>query len=87
MFDPGKVSLPLLQRRHGGKLIKWIFAVLAVEVDEVKSLAPAVEYVGNVQWSAHGAAETILQICGFFRGLTGERKRGCIQRRIGDTVI
>src|SRR5580658_8815230 len=83
----GKASVSLQQRRHRRKLIERIFSVLAVEVDEVKRLGPAVVDVGNVQRSAYGAAEAILYICGLLRGLAGERKRRGIQRRIADAVI
>ena len=61
--------------------------MLAVEVDEVKSLAPAVVDMRNVQRSAHGAAEAVLEIRGFFLRLAGERKGRCIQRRIARAVI
>ena len=71
----GKVTLPLQQRGHGRKLIERIFPLLAVEVDEVKSLGAAMVDMRNVERSADGAAEAILQVRRFFGGLAGYRKR------------
>ena len=83
----GEVSLPLQQRWHSRKLIKRIFRALAVVIDEIKSLGPAVVDVGNIKRPTHGTAETILQVCRFFRGLSGERKRRSVQSRISDSII
>ena len=61
--------------------------MLAIEVDEVKGLAPPVVDMRNVQRSAYGTPETVLQIRRFFRRRPGERKRRRIQSRIADAVI
>ena len=71
----GKVPLTLQQRRHGRKLIERILSVLAIEVDEIKSLAATAIDVRNIQRPADRAAKTILQICWLFFGLAGERIR------------
>ena len=82
-----EISLPLQQRWHRRKLIERIFRALSVVINEIKSLAATVVDVGNVQRPTHGTAETILQICRFFRRLSGQRKWRRIQSRIADAVI
>ena len=68
----GKVPLPLQQRWYCRKLVERIFRAPAVVVDEIKSLAPAMIDMWNVQRPAHRTAETILQVLWLFRRLAGE---------------
>ena len=67
-----KIPLPLQRRWYRRELIERIVPVLAVEIDEIKSLGPAVVDMRNIQRPAHGPAETILQIRRLFRRRAGE---------------